>query len=165
MKLQVSFRFIAVFFFSASKITNKNHRISNMIQLALAVPFIFLVPVFARSPACTQDESTASCTSSLLSDTESYHSDSDSSDDLSYYSSSRSLHAGNPAHVCHLLGPKIIERSDKDEQEEFVPPKNYQHVFEVKLNIGFKRLRKAMLSSDSEFWSAAVLKSALQYQK
>jgi hypothetical protein len=137
-----------------------------MIQLALVIPFILLVPIFAKTSACTQDEGAASCTSSLLSDSESDHSDhSVHSDDLSYDVSSRSIHAVHPVQVCHLLGPELNEKSDEDMEEEFALPANYQHVVEVKLNIGFKRLRKAMLSSDSGFWTEAVLKSALEYQK
>lgn len=146
-----------------------------MIQFAI-VGIILLAPVFAKQTnICAQDENSSACGSSLLSHTSDSESEgSDHSDDLSYEVSSRTMtpEAVHPSLVCHFLGPPLTERRrmpenspiQEEEEEDFVPPENYEHALEMTLKVGFKRLRKAMLSSESDFWSEAILKGALQYQ-
>ena len=151
-----------------------------MIQFAIVLPIVLLAPVFAKQTnICSHDENSSACGSSLLSHTSDSDSDeSDHSDDLSYEASSRTVPSVtvHPSEVCHFLGPPLKEeharikqhreqQEEEEEDDEFIPPENYEHSMEMTLRVGFQRLRKAMLSSESEFWSEAILKGALQYQK
>lgn len=72
------------------------------------------------------------------------------------------------AEPCHLIGPtaKKDELSTMLSQDESLDlPDNLKHSMVVDLPIGFYRLRRALLSSQSSFWTESVLKNTLSYTK
>jgi len=73
-----------------------------------------------------------------------------------------------------ILGHKVKEDDrpikttpgdDNDDIKSIPPPENLQYSIEFDLPVGFRRLRKAMLSESSSFWSETILKGALEYKE
>lgn len=72
----------------------------------------------------------------------------------------------NEADMCHLLGPVVA----KDELQhmspiDFVRPKNLEHSKKFDLNVGYFRIRRAILNENNDFWEEKVLNRALKYKK
>ena len=68
--------------------------------------------------------------------------------------------------LCHLLGPEIPEDKSKSVSlDGYKRPKNLQHSIKIPIPVGFRRLRKAFLSEDTEFWDEKVLSGSLKYKK
>ena len=54
--------------------------------------------------------------------------------------------------------------SNKSSTAPFLPS-NLEHSIEFHIPIGFRRLRRAMLSHDSEFWLTDILQNTFRYKK
>ncbi len=69
--------------------------------------------------------------------------------------------------LCHLLGPEVPEDRSKSTISlgEFKKPKNLEHSIKIDLPVGFRRLRRAFLSEETEFWDRKVLSGTLKYKK
>jgi len=66
-----------------------------------------------------------------------------------------------------MLGSKVASDYDKVIlPEKFIAPNNLEQItLDIKLPVGFRRLRWAILSSQSKFWTEAVMKEEKRYSK
>jgi len=135
------------------------------------VPFLFVKPVFSGGDgdpptAIHLDEdhvSERTDTSSLLTSASSCSSfDEDLSSDESC------VDEASQAQLCDLLGPSVREdeemRNATSISHESLPS-NLQDTTVFDLPVGFYRLRRAFLSSKSDFWTESVLNKALKYEE
>ena len=67
--------------------------------------------------------------------------------------------------ICGRLGPSIPDDNEQTSTKGLSLPPNLEHVVEFQIPIGFRRLRKAMLSENSEFWLMDILQNSLGYKK
>mmetsp|Transcript_16453 Transcript_16453/g.24636 ORF Transcript_16453/g.24636 Transcript_16453/m.24636 type:complete len:281 (-) Transcript_16453:160-1002(-) len=68
--------------------------------------------------------------------------------------------------LCHLLGPAIPEDESKHVTipSGFTRPANLEHSIKIDLPVGFRRIRKAFLNQDNDFWDKKVLSGTLKYK-
>lgn len=129
-----------------------------------------LVPLLFASPAhcgnCEENEIVGDQQGPLVTFSKivQQHKNNNESDDDTVQSSTAST--TSTLSTCDLLGPEVEQDLiTTNRPPSFVRPKNLQNVKEFHLPVGFHRLRRAMLSSDSEFWLEAVLKESLHYTR
>jgi hypothetical protein len=67
--------------------------------------------------------------------------------------------------MCRLLGPEVAEDSRKHIlPDDFVGPKSLENTIKLDLPIGYRRLRRALLSQENSFWKKSILNYALHYK-
>ncbi len=126
---------------------------------------LFLSPIVFAAPAYSTVKLQENVENSYK------HGDSDD-DDLSLVSTGSELSEYtcdeiSQVELCHLLGPEVAEDTSKNTISlgEFKKPKNLEHSIKIDLPVGFRRLRRAFLSEDIEFWDQKVLSGTLKYKK
>lgn len=136
----------------------------------LVVPIFFAKEAFSsdadntlRKPENANDDDSSTAGVSLASSSVS----SCSSDlDLSTLSIEESIvDEASQAILCSLLGPSVPkdnQSSTRSTISNSLPP-NLRDSIAIDLPVGFFRLRRSMLSSDSKFWTGSVLQGALDY--
>lgn len=89
-------------------------------------------------------------------------------DDLSIGTEYSEYTCSELSHVemCHLLGPELPADSVKHIlPDDLNKPTNLEHSVSYELPVGFRRLRRAILSNDNDFWDNKVLENTLAYKK
>lgn len=73
------------------------------------------------------------------------------------------------AQLCKLIGPIVQEDEEETRSTSTIDnktlPSNLEFSKTIELPVGYLRLRKAFLSSKSQFWTDSILKNALGYEE
>jgi hypothetical protein len=132
-------------------------------EAMVLAPILLVVPVgyYLRNIFQQDDESDEyleSSSSQIRTDTD-CSTDEESSEDA--------LADPIPSDKRLILGPMIEEDEtpQKNSPKGSIIPENLQNSVTFELPVGFRRLRRGMLKSDSKFWEKVVLRESLKYRK